>query len=388
MTRWLVNWFIGRKDYRIPPSCANAVARLLLRSGTDGAMHSEDGYLCFSLPLPKCRAFEAVLCGRRISFEASEHGFHELFLRFKRRPGLLLGGLLFLFIVLSSRGYVWRIDIVGNDRISREELIAELSEQGFELGTKISEVDFDLLHTRLLQEDRRLAWISVNMLGTHAFVELRESELPEKAPDESQPYNLTASEDGIIESIDIYRGSKAAEVGEPIRKGELLASGVMETPNGFKLVHARGVVMANVKRELKLEIPLEYERKVYTGREFKDISIKILGFSLKIFKNIVTLPSNCDIIEEEQRLSFMGVIELPVIVSERTAREYTLEAARLTPDEARRRAFAELRKSCSELDGELAYRELSAGLSKDEESYIIDCRLRVITDIAVETRIY
>lgn len=388
MFRWLINWFIGQKSYRIPPESSSCAASLLFRSGIDTSMTNEDGYICFSLPLPECSFFEALLDQHGISFEASEVGFGRLISRYKGRPGIFIGVILFFVIVISSRDFVWSIDIIGNDKLSREELLSELAEQGFEVGTRISELDLELLHTNILQADRRIAWISVNLFGTHASVELRESETPQKAPDETTPYNLIASEDGIIESIDIYRGTKAVSVGDPVRKGELLASGVVETPRGFELVHARGVVKANVKREITVSIPLEYDKKVYTGREYKEISLKILSFSLKIFKNTGNMPSNCDIIDREHRISFLGIIELPVTVCKTTAVEYTLERASFTEDEARKKAYSELRRRYGELDGEILTRELETGLSEDKSAYVINCRMRVMTDIALESEIY
>ena len=74
MFRWFVNWCIGSRDYRIDPGNAKRAAALLVKSGAQGAMKSEDGWLCFSLPLPEGKSFEKLLLARGIGYEATEHG--------------------------------------------------------------------------------------------------------------------------------------------------------------------------------------------------------------------------------------------------------------------------------------------------------------------------
>ena len=397
MFREFTDWCVGERRYKIAPEFSKKAACLLVKCKVESEMRNEGGRLVFSLPLPECRAFESVLTENGIVFSFEERGARRLFSRYKRRPGIIVGLILFTFIILSGRSFVWDIEVCGNDELTANEIISELSEHGFGIGTYIPGVDFDKLHSDFLQSDRRVAWIAVNMLGTHAKVELRESLLPEKAPDENLPRNLVADEDGIIESVDIYRGTKVKSAGEPVRAGELLASGIVEIPkgpivgygsgevSGFRLVHARGVVMASVKRGIKVEIPLEYEKKVRTGKIFREISIKILRFSLKIFKNTGNLPTSCDIIERERKLCFFGRIEVPVTVCEKIVYECETKTGTLTPEEARKAAFEKLRGECAKLDGELLSREVNAYL--DDEKYVIDCRLRVLRNIAREAEI-
>lgn len=386
MFRWFVNWCIGSRDYRIDPGNAKRAAALLVKSGAQGAMRSEDGWLCFSLPLPEGKSFEKLLSARGIAYEATEHGLIRLLGRYKRRPGILIGLIIFFAIITVSRNYVWNIEVEGNSEVSASEICGELESLGFRVGTYIPDVDFDRLHSEFLQSDRRFAWVSVNMFGTHATVEVREALRPAPVPDEDTPYNLIAAEDGIIDTVYIYRGTKLKSAGEPVKAGELLASGVVETKTGYRLVHARGEVKASVKRGIRVEVPLERDKKVYTGREFRESSIKILGFSLKIFKSTGNPSSTCDIIDRERKLCIFGVLEVPVTICERVSREYLLETEQLTFEAAKAEAFEKLRSECAEIDGELASREVSAGL--EGGVYVIDCRLRVITDIAVEQEIY
>lgn len=386
MFRWFVNWLIGWSDYRVSPECARCVAGMLVSSGLQVELRSEDGWLCFSLSRPEGKNFEKLLAARGIEYKATGHGAGKVIKRYRNRPGILIGLALFFLMISLSRNYVWDITVEGNKKVSGGEVIAELGELGFREGTYIKGVDFDKLHSEFLQADRRFAWIAVNMFGTHATVEVREAMRPAPVPDEETPHNLVATESGVIESLEIYRGTKQVNVGDPVREGDLLVAGLAETKFGNMLVHARGIVKASVMRDVRVEVPLEREVKEYTGREFRESSIKILGISLKIFKSTGNPPSNCDIIYRERKLSVFGVLELPMTLCEKVSREYIYTRETLTEEEAKSEAFRRFRSECSELDGELAGREVSAGL--DGGVYVINGRLRVIVDIGRECEIY
>ncbi len=388
MFRWFVNWCMGSRDYRVPERHADCAASLLITSGADPrSMRECGGCLCFTLPLPECAALERIFASRGIEFTITrERGLRFLLRRYSKRPGILVGLLIFFVMIGAGRQFIWTLDVAGNENVSANEILSELESLGCRVGTYIPGIDFDRLHSDFLLADRRFAWIAVNLRGTHATVEVRESLTPPPVPDEDTPYNLVADEEGFIESVDIYRGAKTVSVGDPVRKGDLLASGVVETKSGFKLVHARGVVKARVRRSIHIEIPLEREKKVYTGREFAEKSLKILGFSIKVFKSTGNPPATCDIIDRERRLSVFGTIELPIVLSERVLCEYELSPETISGETARSEAFAELRDECSRLDGEIVSREVEAGL--DGGVYTIDCKLAVVRDIAREIEIY
>lgn len=386
MFRKFVNWCIGFRRYKVRNVFSKDISRLLTISNAESVLKNENDYIFFSFPTSEGKYFEKLLLSNSIEYEMTEHGLMYLLKKYKKRPGILIGMILFVIMLETSRSFVWNIEVVNNNDIPSNEIISELKSLGFGIGTYIPSVDFDKLHTDLLQSDRRLAWVAVNMFGTHANVEVREALLASPAPDEDTPYNLIAAEDGIIESIDIYRGTKQVTVGEPIKAGQLLASGIVETPNGFNLVHARGVVKANVGRSIRIEIPLKRDKKIYTGKEYREITLKFLGFSFKVFKSTGNSPTNCDIIESERKLCFFGIFEVPIILHEKISREYEFSNETITPEAAKVEAFEKLQAECALADGELASREINAGLNGD--TYIISCKLRIIKNIAVESKIY
>lgn len=386
----IINWFIGSRDYCVSDADADRAAGLLVVSGANfrSMKRREDG-LYFSLPLPDCVPVEKIFQGQGIGFtRICEHGVKRLVRRYRRRFGIPVGIGMFIAILWASEQFIWSIDVVGNETVSSAEILDRLENLGCGVGTYIPALDFEKLHAEFLLSDDDIAWVSVNIRGTYATVEVLEIKRNAPVPDEDTPYNLIAAEDGIVTYIEVHRGTVSTEVGMLVRKGELLASGITETTGGFRLVHARGKILAEVKRDIKIEIPLQKMKKVETGNEFIEKSLKILGFSIKFFGNTGNIPSECDKIERENFIRFFDTVEIPVALHETVWREYEYVPETLTEEEARAEAYRQLRtESAKALEGcELISRDLRTGIVG--EAYVIECRLGLIADIAVESEIY
>lgn len=386
----LIDWLIGSRDYSSCGKNADRTAAILMRSGANiRNMRREGDDLLFTVPIYDCRPLEKVLTHCKVDFRRlRDHGLPRLISRYRRRIGIPIGIALFLAIIWASGQFIWTVEVVGNHTVSDSEILANLSELGCGVGTYIPSIDFDSLHSSYLTNHRNISWIAVNIDGTSASVEVRETLTAPPVPDENTPHNLIAAEDGVVQSLEIYRGTSSVSAGELVRKGQLLASGISETKKGFNLVHARGKVLAEVKRTITVEIPLEKDEKIPTGRKFSEKSLNFFGFSVKLFKNTGNLPTECDKIEREYKLCFFGVVEVPVKIHETAYEEYSLSKRLLTEEEARAEAYAVLRERCREtVEGsELISRTVSAGIK--DGAYVIECRLGMITDIAEESEIY
>ena len=385
----LVSWARGSRDYKVTAG-ADTAADILTASGANFTnMHRDGDVLTFTLPLSICPSVEAVFSQRGVAFEAiKEHGFVPLFLRYKRRYGIAIGALIFVVLLFLSEKFIWSVEIIGNDEIPDAEIIERLDALGCGVGAYIPSIDFDWLHNQFLLDGEGISWISVNLHGTHAAVEVRELVPPATDIDESVPYNLVASEDGIVEYIEVLRGEKIAREEELVREGELLASGVQQMKHGLRLVHARGTVLARVKRSIKVEIPFESTVREYTGREFSEKYLNFFDFSLKIFANTSNLPEKCDKIEREAPLRFFDAVTVPVNMYEVIYREYADVPVTISEDEAKSAAYEKMREECAKIaeDAELISREIKGGVK--DGAYVIECELTVLKNIAKEVPIY
>lgn len=112
-------------------------------------------------------------------YDVKFYGIPQLFRRYGKRYGFYVGISVFIAALMFANNYVWRIEIYGNEKLTDEEVIDELERNGFRVGTNYKDVDFDVFHNRFLAASEDIAWLSVNMNGSVAYVEIREF-LPEK----------------------------------------------------------------------------------------------------------------------------------------------------------------------------------------------------------------
>lgn len=261
-----------------------------------------------------------------LSFAVRRRGLPHLFQRYRGRPGLLLGLVLFFFLVFSSENFIFDIRVSGNETLTDGEVLAMLEEDGVKIGGYLPELDLDGICVQFARRHGEVSWISVNMMGTVAEVELREYAAGEdRAPDGSGAHGtprslkaLVAERDGVVERCEVYGGSALVQPMQVVRRGELLISCVVQTERRFKLEDAAGKVYAKTSRTLTVEVPYEETVKLPKETARRLTGIEILGKTLTFPGREGIFPSSCETIKEKERFVLFGKLPLPVFtVSER-----------------------------------------------------------------------
>lgn len=325
----------------------------------------------------ECTAAGLSLCCLR------EGGLPQVLRRYRRRWGLIIGMIFFVGVVWLSGRFVWNIEVTGTDRYHPRDVLEELASQGFGVGTYIPDVDVRELQNRVLISSDRFAWISVNLFGTTAQVEVVELAARQIPKRETAPANLVAAVDGQITRLELRSGWPSVAVGDVVRSGELLVSGLGETKDARTLTaRAEGKVYAQVVHELSVEIPLDYEVKRYTGEKKREKRIIFFGKEINLFTKTGILGGSCDTIENERILSFFGQVSVPVSFLTTTHLAYVIEPARRTEEAALALAELELRQQTDALcaEAELVQRNLRTTVT--DTAVRLDCTIWCIENIA------
>ena len=349
---------------------------------------SEDT-VSFRLYAPYFREYSARRKERRFSGETRKRlGLSVLFSKYKNRTGLFAGAVVGIFLLVYSSLFVWDVTVTGNESIPESVVLDALAENGLTLGTYIPNLDTERLEGILMLEIDGVSFISVNLRGTVAHIEIKERAKNAEIVDLSSPSNLVASMDGQIAAMEITGGVNKVKTGEIVKKGDLLASGVIDSKAlGYRLVRARGTVLARTTLTYKIEIPLETHEKVYTGKSKTYQSLKFFSKIINFFRKSNISEENCDRIEKERRLFLFGKIKLPIFIIETTYAEYETRSRILTEAEALQKAKKQLRlESDNDLaDAEILARHTSVFL--DETKLVLTEQVECIIDIAKEVKI-
>ncbi len=329
------------------------------------------------------------LCDQRgIGFEIKKrYGIPVMLKRYRRRAGLFLGAAFFFLALFISDDFVWRLDISGNETVSDEAIEAELESLGFGVGTYHKDIDFDVLHNRFLLASPDIAWIAINMKGSVARVEVREI-MKGGGGEPTAPANIVAASDGIITQVATRAGSPQVKIGDAVRKGQLLVSGIVDY-EGVKtdVVRAAGEVFAEVERVIRISVPLVSEENVKTGQSRSK-------YGIKIFKEVIFFGSGgridsgfYDTITEVDDVVLFDTVTLPIKVICERQEFYETVTRTLTPMEAAAEAYRQYKKAFIDacMGRTLLSYALDDGMNEAGDAYEIVCVLRVIEDIA-ETR--
>lgn len=208
-------------------------------------------------------------------------GFPFFIKKYKARFGIVAGFiLLFAFLQIMS-GYIWIIDVVGNQSVSEKSIISACEELGIKVGTRSSNIDTKNDAQNLLLKLDTLAWGSLNIEGCKLTVNV--TEITKKEQDNSVATNLKASADGIITHIDVTSGNCVVKVGEPVFKGDILVSGIIENLNGTKFVHSAGVIEAQTNEEVSFSEDFIQKLRIPSGKVKTKTVLEVFGLKIPLY---------------------------------------------------------------------------------------------------------
>jgi len=333
--------------------------------------------------------FLSFLCeDAEIEYELSALlGVNGFLYRYRKRYGILLGIFVLLLTTFMSQYYIWDFEIVGNDKISDDEILSGLSELGCTYGTYIPSLDFEMLANDFLLKSDDISWIAVNMKSSLAVVEVLERDKAQEMNPKLEDgvyANLVSSDDAEIVLPMITHGQNEVSIGSVVRKGELLASGVMTVKDSsVRFEYASGKVLGKVYREILTEIPYETERKVYSGEKTVRKNVKIFGKSKNLFINSSINYAKYDKIEDDKHLCFFNNISVPIWIKTTAYAEYRYEPYKMSEKEAEALARTEHQEEIDVLlnEGEIVSVETVSEVGND--AFRIVSKIYLVKNIAV-----
>lgn len=301
--------------------------------------------------------------------------------RYKNHPGLLLGCVMVIFMIFCFNRLLWDVRVIGNEEMTSSEITDILRSHGVRVGSDKKRINCASIENDILIERSDISWISINVQGNIAYVEVRENKSTAAA--ESKKFaNVTAKKSGVVEYTSIYRGNTVVKAGQYVEKGQLLISGIYDSERvGFRFTRASGKVMARTVEEINVKIPLEYDKKVYSGSINYEKSLNFLGFPINISKKGGKTTMFCDTICNVESFGIGDKIRSPIELCTVEYHEYEYVKSTRTEDEARELAYFRLSEEIRALgDIEILKKNISIHVTGDV--LLLTCTLTCIEDIA------
>ena len=247
--------------------------------------------------------------------------------RFRRRQALVLGLTACALWVTVGSFFIWDFTVEGNEAVTEEEILRALEKYGIGIGTLGLGLDTEDLRNHVLLEVPELSWITVNVSGCRATVQVRERTPVPELVSKREPTNVVARRAGLVLEVQALDGAACVLPGSSVTEGQLLISGVEDTETlGARVLTGMGTVEARTWYSLTARLPLTAPVKRYTGEEKTFYSLVIGTRRIKFFSNSGMEAGTYDKITTRDRLTFFG-LPLPLTLERETCRYYETEQA-------------------------------------------------------------
>lgn len=268
--------------------------------------------------------------------------------KYKKRKIFAIFFVLLIIAVITLSNFVWNIEVIGNNKISAEEIINDLADDNFKVGTSKTNLNIKNIIDKIRLKRSDLAWIGIDIKGTNAIVKIVEADLKPDIIKEEEYCNIVATKDAMIVKINAQNGTAVIKEGDIVTKGTVLIQGWLEGQfTGIRYVHANGEVQAKVWYSQKVSVPLKQTKKIKTGKEENKYSVKINNFEINLPKGVPKFQ-NYDTIETSKKLKLFSDFYLPIEINQKTYQEYEEQEITYSIEEAKELGITQADESLKE----------------------------------------
>lgn len=273
--------------------------------------------------------------------------------RWRRRPGLILGVFCAIALFWFLSGFVWGVRVSGTETLGDGIVLTAARHNGVYLGARKSGFVPRLSAHGIMGELPKLGWATVNTDGCYVEVVVREAERQPEVADDTTLSNLIAVRAGTVLAVEAERGRPEVAPGDTVQAGDLLISGSYQEKldpwlpvpdDPFEEVGAaRGRVVAETYREFAVQVSAEKKTTVPTGKRRVNRTLTVFGLRIPLGLNAEP-AGDWRRYRKIKQLSALGV-ELPLAFEE-DVYEFTEERTRMLSEaELKAAALYKLRQA-------------------------------------------
>lgn len=286
----------------------------------------------------------------------------------KKRKTFLVFAVLISILIYVYGLFVWQIDIVGDFTFPIDEIKEELALENVRIGILKNSLDTSKIKNNIYMRRHDIAWIGINIRGTKAIVEVAEANLKKEDELANMPCNIVSNKEGIVYKINALEGTSAVQIGDIVKSGDVLISGVMYSKNaGNRFVNAKGSVTLKTWYTDKIKIPFERDIVSKTGRINKRYILGFKNYKINLL-NSGTKFEKYDTITSENSLRLFGWFEVPINLTTIVHREISIDTIKYTKDQAMIIATNEIENSIKnrlDKDIEIIDKKVKTNISSD-----------------------
>lgn len=316
----------------------------------------------------------------------SSRGIPNIYQRYKKRRYLIYASIVFFFFIFSISRFVWNIEVVGNSRLSKEDIISLVENDGLKIGKYKGKIDTEKIIKKIRSEREDISWIGIELKGTNAIVKIVETEEKPMVVDENDFCNIVAKKDGIISKISAQNGTIMVKDGDEVKQGQILIAGWMEgLYTGKYLVHSNGKVEAIIKYSQSEKIYKKETVRKRTERKENKFSIKVKNFQINLFKTLSKFEKY-DTIDSVKNIQLSPNFYIPINFVKYTNFEVEESLVEHDFEDAKRVGEATAKQKLDDLiKGEIV--DTKTEITEKDDYYVVTVYYDVIEEIGTKEKI-
>lgn len=221
--------------------------------------------------------------------EEKDFGVQYFFRNLFFRVGLISACIISLIFLFISQMFIFKIEIYGNDKLSKTEIISELEKLGVNSFTPKSSLNLSMLESELLENMPEISLVSIITKGNSLIVNLQEKVINDEYQNVGNFEALKATASGRIKSINLKQGTLKVKVGDIVKEGDILVEPYIIDSSGEKRsVKAEAEILAEIWFEARVTHYDSSMKTIKTGNKIVKDNIFFLNLPIYVDKKEVT----------------------------------------------------------------------------------------------------
>lgn len=205
------------------------------------------------------------------------------------RVGLISSIFICLVCLIISQMFVFKIEVFGNDKISKNEIVSCLNTLGVKSFTAKSSINKKVLESELLEKMPLLSMVSVMTKGNSLVINIQEKVINDEYQNVGNFSPLTASASGRIKEIKLMQGTLKVKVGDIVKEGDILVEPyIIDSSGNKRSVKAEAEIIAEIWCEGMVTHYENNIKTVKTGNIIVKDDIYFLGLPIYLDKKDIS----------------------------------------------------------------------------------------------------
>lgn len=215
----------------------------------------------------------------------SKHGRLKLKEVINKNKYLFICIVMGIILLYTLSNIIFNIEVIHSSKEIKDLVYKELKENGINkyiFKKKYEEIE--KIEDKILEDNKdKIEWIEITEKGTSYIVRIEERKIKEDN-DDSTSYDIVATKNAVIYSIEASSGEKIKKVNDYVTKGDTIISGSITKPDGNKIIStANGEVYGEVWYVVDVNYPFIYREEIQTGKVKEVYVINFLGHRISLF---------------------------------------------------------------------------------------------------------